>query len=56
MTSSSPPPVPFTAYQRRLFVFLGVATFFEGYDFIAISQLLPTCVPPWGSRRDRVRP
>lgn len=31
----------FTPYQRRLFVFLGVATFFEGYDFLALSQILP---------------
>src|SRR5688572_32620728 len=31
----------FTPYQRRLFVFLSVATFFEGYDFIALSQILP---------------
>ena len=28
-------------YQKRLVVFLSVATFFEGYDFIALSQLLP---------------
>jgi putative MFS transporter len=28
-------------YQRRLLVFLSVATFFEGYDFFALSQLLP---------------
>lgn len=28
-------------YQRKLFVFLSVATFFEGYDFIALSQILP---------------
>lgn len=34
-------PTPFTAYQRRLFVFLAVATFFEGYDFIALTQILP---------------
>lgn len=33
--------VPFTPYQKRLFVFLSVATFFEGYDFFALSQLLP---------------
>lgn len=33
---------PFTAYQKRLFVFLSVANFFEGYDFFAISQLLPS--------------
>jgi putative MFS transporter len=31
----------FTPYQRRLFVFLSVATFFEGFDFIALSQILP---------------
>ncbi len=30
-----------TNYQRRLFIFLGVATFFEGYDFIALTQILP---------------
>jgi len=34
-------PEPLTAYQRKLFVFLSVATFFEGYDFMALSQLLP---------------
>ncbi|HWA74840.1 MAG TPA: MFS transporter [Polyangiaceae bacterium] len=34
-------PVPFTAYQKRLFGFLSVACFFEGYDFFALSQLLP---------------
>jgi MFS transporter, putative metabolite:H+ symporter len=31
----------FTSYQRRLFVFLSVATFFEGYDFLALAQILP---------------
>ncbi len=30
-----------TPYQRRLFVFLSVATFFEGYDFMALTQILP---------------
>lgn len=34
--------VPLSAYQRRLVVFLSVATFFEGYDFIALAQILPT--------------
>ncbi len=34
-------PVPFTSYQKKLFLFLGVACFFEGYDFFALSQLLP---------------
>ncbi|MFO0758782.1 MAG: MFS transporter [Byssovorax sp.] len=32
---------PFTPYQRKLFVFLSVATLFEGYDFMALSQILP---------------
>lgn len=32
---------PFTSYQKRLFAFLSVATFFEGYDFFALSQVLP---------------
>jgi MFS transporter, putative metabolite:H+ symporter len=32
---------PLTPYQRRLFVFLSVATFFEGYDFFAFTQVLP---------------
>lgn len=32
---------PLTTYQRQLFVFLSVATFFEGYDFTALSQILP---------------
>ncbi|MBI4706003.1 MAG: MFS transporter [Deltaproteobacteria bacterium] len=38
---SAAAPGPLTGYQRRLFVFLSVATFFEGYDFIALTQLLP---------------
>jgi len=39
-----------TPYQRRLFVFLSVATFFEGYDFIALSQLLPELSEEFGLR------
>jgi MFS transporter, putative metabolite:H+ symporter len=31
---------PFTSYQKKLFVFLSVANFFEGYDFFAITQIL----------------
>lgn len=38
MTTSTP---RFSAYQIRLFVFLSVATFFEGYDFFALTQILP---------------
>lgn len=30
------------SYQRRLMFFLSVATFFEGYDFYALAQILPT--------------
>lgn len=30
----------FTPYQRKLFIFLSVAAFFEGYDFMAFSQVL----------------
>ena len=33
--------VELDAYQRRLLAFLGVASFFEGYDFIALTQILP---------------
>jgi len=38
----------FTPYQKRLFVFLSVANFFEGYDFFAISQLLPSIRESFG--------
>jgi putative MFS transporter len=34
-------PTPLTPYQRRLLAFLSVATFFEGYDFLALGQILP---------------
>lgn len=39
---------PLTSYQRRLFVFLGVASFFEGYDFFALSQVLPNLRDDFG--------
>lgn len=32
---------PLSGYQKRLFAFLSVATFFEGYDFLALAQILP---------------
>ena len=35
-------------YQKRLLVFLGVAAFFEGYDFIALSQILPALAEDFG--------
>ena len=34
-------PVSLSPYQRRLFLFLSVATFFEGFDLYALAQLLP---------------
>lgn len=38
----APTRTPLTSYQRRLFLFLGVATFFEGFDYIALARILPT--------------
>jgi putative MFS transporter len=38
----------FTPYQKRLFAFLSVANFFEGYDFFAISQLLTSIRATFG--------
>jgi len=35
------PRTPLTGYQKKLMVFLSVATFFEGFDFFALAQLLP---------------
>lgn len=40
LTTPVPAP-PLDAYQRRLVLFLSVATFFEGYDFFALAQILP---------------
>jgi len=37
-----------TGYQRKLFFFLSVATFFEGYDFLALAQLLPSIRASFG--------
>ncbi len=34
-------PTKLSPYQRKLFVFLGVATFFEGFDYVALSQIIP---------------
>ncbi len=35
-------PTKLSPYQRKLFVFLGVATFFEGFDYVALSQIIPS--------------
>lgn len=37
-----------TPYQRKLFLFLSVATFFEGFDYIALTQLLPSIRAAYG--------
>lgn len=37
----APTPTRLDAYQKKLLVFLSVASFFEGYDFLALAQLLP---------------
>jgi putative MFS transporter len=41
-------PTPLTSYQRRLFLLLGVATFFEGYEYVALTQLLPSLRKGYG--------
>ena len=41
-----------TPYQKRLFVFLSVASFFEGYDFIALTQILPNFRVDMGVTKD----
>ncbi|MDP3275935.1 MAG: MFS transporter [Deltaproteobacteria bacterium] len=42
-----PHKVPFTPYQWRLFFFLSVATFFEGFDMFALTQILPSLTREW---------
>ena len=41
-----------TSYQKRLFLFLSVATFFEGYDFFVLAQILPNIREDFGLSRD----
>ncbi|XXX79079.1 MFS transporter [Sorangium sp. So ce134] len=41
MSTREPAKTPLTAYQWRLLAFLSVASFFEGYDRLAITQILP---------------
>lgn len=40
-TSARAGLTPLTGYQKWLFFFLSVATFFEGYDLFALAQILP---------------
>jgi putative MFS transporter len=47
------PKTPLSPYQKRLFFFLSVACFFEGYDFLALAQILPNLRDGFGlSARD----
>lgn len=42
MNKPAPPHhTPLTSYQKRLLALLAIATFFEGYDFLALAQTLP---------------
>jgi len=38
---------PFTPYQIKLFAFLSVATFFEGFDFFALTLILSDLQAEW---------
>jgi MFS transporter, putative metabolite:H+ symporter len=38
---------PLTSYQIKLLLFLSVATFFEGYDIFALTQILPELRREW---------
>lgn len=45
-------PAPLSPYQKRLFLFLSVATFFEGYDFMALAQILPNLRAEFGLSKE----
>lgn len=47
----SEPPLPPAQYQRKLYWLLGAASFFDGYDIIALSQLLPELRSEFGMSR-----
>jgi putative MFS transporter len=51
-STESDADVPLDAYQKRLLAFLSVASFFEGYDFIALSQILPNFRADMGIGKD----
>jgi putative MFS transporter len=44
----------FTPYQWRLFAFLSVATFFEGFDMFALTQILPSLQAEWTLSKTQV--
>ena len=47
-SASAASRTPLTSYQKRLFFLLGVATFFEGYEYVALTQLLPSLRKSYG--------
>jgi putative MFS transporter len=47
-TAALPGKTPLSRRQLGQLVFLGAVTFFDGYDFTAISQLLPNLRPTFG--------
>lgn len=52
MSSQTQSP-PLTLYQKRLLILLSVASFFEGYDFFALSQILPNIGDEMGLDAER---
>ena len=48
MSEASSSAGGFTPYQRRLLLFLSVATFFEGFDMFALTQILSSLESEWG--------
>ncbi len=44
-------PDEWTPYHTKLVAFLSVATFFEGYDFLALTQILPQVRADFGLSR-----
>lgn len=57
MTAADPALAPreerLDSYQRKLLAFLSVATFFEGFDFFAMSQVLPLLRAEWSLGKDQ---
>lgn len=47
-------PEGFSPYQWKLFAFLSVATFFEGFDMFALTQILPSLQAEWGLSKTEV--
>jgi len=46
--------IPFTSYQKKLFVFLSVATFFEGFDFFALTMILSDLRVEWDLEAEHI--